>query len=60
MNTYKKRYDIALEKAKLVDRMNIPDSKKEEIYRRLAEWIEDLEKDIEDLPFPFGKKPVKI
>lgn len=51
------RYRIALEKAKLVERMPINESKKQEIYSNLGEWVNNNEK---ELPFPFGKTPRKI
>lgn len=53
------RYQIALEKAKMVEKLNIPALKKQEIYSRLGEWI-NTDKTIEELPFPFGKRPHKI
>lgn len=53
------RYQIALEKSKMVEKLNIPALKKQEIYNRLARWI-DTDKTIEELPFPFGKRPHKI
>lgn len=58
MNTYQ-RYKIALEKAKEIEKMPLPEYKKEEIYRNLGEWI-NTEKTVEEMPFPFGKKPRKI
>ena len=51
------RYRIALEKAKMVEKMPINESKKQEIYNNLGNWINSEE---EDLPFPFGKTPRKI
>lgn len=59
MKEYAQRYQIALAKAREVEKMNMPESKKEETYRKLAEWI-DTDKDIDELPFPFGTKPHKI
>lgn len=53
------RYKIALEKAKMVEKLNMPALKKQEVYRELGEWI-DTDKTIEELPFPFGKRPQKI
>lgn len=51
------RYKIALEKAKMVEKMQISEEKKQEIYSNLGEWINNNEK---ELPFPFGKTPRKI
>lgn len=57
--TIYERYKIALGKAKEVEKMPISEYRKEEIYRNLGEWI-NTEKTIEEMPFPFGKKPRKI
>ena len=38
MATYD-RYKIALEKAKMVEKMQISEEKKQEIYSNLGEWI---------------------
>ena len=57
--TYYERYKIALEKAKKVEKMPIPEERKEEMYRELGAWIE-TDKGVEELPFPFGEKPRKI
>ena len=56
MGTYD-RYKIALEKAKMVERMPINENKKQEFYNKLGNWIDSEE---EDLPFPFNKIPVKV
>ena len=51
------RYEIALEKAKEVEKMNMSEWRKQEIYNNLGSWINSEE---EELPFPFGKTPKKI
>lgn len=56
MTTYD-RYKMALEKAKMVEKMPISDKKKQEFYYNLGVWIDSEE---EDLPFPFNKIPRKI
>lgn len=56
MTTYQ-RYKIALEKAKMVEKMPINEKKKQEFYSNLGKWIDSEE---EDLPFPFNKTPRKI
>jgi hypothetical protein len=56
MTTYQ-RYKIALEKAKMVEKMPINEKKKQEFYSNLGKWIDSEE---EDLPFPFNKIPIKV
>ena len=51
------RYKMALEKAKMVEKMPISEKKKQEFYSKLGNWIESEE---EDLPFPFNKIPRKV
>ena len=57
--TQYERYKIAFEKAKELEKLNMPALKKQEIYSRLGKWI-NTDKTIEELPFPFGKTRVKI
>ena len=56
----RQRYEIARAKADELRKLNMPQTKKDESYVRLAQWIEDIDKDTDELPFPFGKKPRKI
>lgn len=56
MTTYQ-RYKIAVEKAKMVEKMPISENKKQEFYSKLGNWIHSEEK---DLPFPFNKTPRKV
>ena len=53
----KEKYEIAIKKAKEVEKMQISEEKKQEIYSNLGEWVNNNEK---ELPFPFGKTPKKI
>ena len=59
MSTYE-RYQIALEKSKQLKKMNISEYRKNEISMKLGQWIDEKEKGINELPFPFGTKPRKI
>lgn len=59
MKEYEK-YQIAMEMAKKVEKMPLSEEKKSEIYSNLGQWVSDKEKGLEEMPFPFGKKPRKI
>lgn len=59
MKEYEK-YQIAMEMAKKVEKMPLSEEKKSEIYSNLGQWVNDKEKGLEEMPFPFSKKPRKI
>ena len=59
MEEYEK-YKIAMAKAKEVEKMPLSEEKKSEIYSNLGQYVNDKEKGLEEMPFPFGKKPRKI
>lgn len=54
------RYEIALKKSNMVQKMDLPAWRKDEICCNLGKWIHEKEKGIDELPFPFGTKPRKI
>ena len=59
MTEYEK-YKIAIKKAKEVEKMPFTEEKKLEICSNLGQWVNDKEKDLDEMPFPFGTKPRKI
>ena len=49
-NMYYRKYKIAMERLKMIEKLNLPEKRKRELEDKLFNWVEDKEKKEEDCP----------